>query len=314
VQVLRFIGIRLLQLVPVFIGITAVSFLLIHLIPGDPARTMLGPKAPASAVAAFRIEHHLNDSLLRQYLSFLNNLLQGNLGTSLHYGVSNTSLIAERIPVTLLLLMMASMFALVMALPMALWAASHQGRWQDSTVRFAMVLGLGVPPFWFGVILLMVLALRTGWFPVGGYGNTPAEHVWSMVLPAFTVAVGLAPVLTRSLRSEITKALNSDYVLAARAKGLKQQRVLVHHALLNAIGPTATVLVINVGALVGGTVVIESVFDLPGLGQLLVQSIHNRDFAVVQGLTIVFAVAVVLLNLVNDIFQASLDRRIVLGA
>jgi peptide/nickel transport system permease protein len=314
VQVVRFIGLRLLQLVPVFIGITAVSFLLIHLIPGDPARTMLGPKAPASAVAEFRTEHHLDDPLLRQYLSFLNHLVHGNLGTSLHYGVSNSSLIAQRVPVTLLLLVMASVFALLMSVPLALWAASHHGRWQDGTVRFTMVLGLGVPPFWLGVILLMVVALRTGWFPVGGYGETYAEHVWSMVLPAFTVAVGLAPVLTRSLRSEIIKALNSDYVLAARAKGLKQRRVLVHHALLNAVGPTATVLVINVGALVGGTVVIESVFDLPGLGQLLVQSIHNRDFSVVQGLTIVFAVAVVLLNLANDVFQATLDRRIVIGA
>jgi peptide/nickel transport system permease protein len=314
VQVLRFVGLRLLQLVPVFIGITAVSFLLIHLIPGDPARTMLGPKAPASAVAAFRTEHHLDDPLLRQYLSFVSQLLQGNLGTSLHYGVSNASLITQRVPVTLLLLVMASLFALVMSVPLALWASSHQGRWQDGSVRFAMVLGLGVPPFWLGVILLMVLALRTGWFPVGGYGDTYAEHVWSMVLPAFTVGVGLAPVLTRSLRSEITKALNSDYVLAARAKGLGQRRVLVRHALLNAIGPTATVLVINVGALVGGTVVIESVFDLPGLGQLLVQSIHNRDFSVVQGLTIVFALTVVVLNLANDIFQATLDRRIVLAA
>jgi peptide/nickel transport system permease protein len=314
VRVLRFVGLRLLQLVPVFVGITAVSFLLIHLIPGDPARTMLGPKAPASSVAKFRAEHHLDDALLSQYLSFLNHLVRGNLGTSLHYGVSNSSLIGQRVPVTLLLLVMASLFALVISVPLALWAASHQGHWQDGTVRFGMVLGLGVPPFWLGVVLLMVLALRTGWFPVGGYGDTYPEHLWSMVLPAFTIAVGLAPVLTRSLRSEITKALNSDYVLSARAKGLKPRRVLVHHALLNAVGPTATVLVINLGALVGGTVVIESVFSLPGLGQLLVQSIHNRDFSVVQGLTIVFALAVVLLNLANDVFQAALDRRIALGS
>jgi peptide/nickel transport system permease protein len=313
-RIRRYLLVRLVQLIPVVIGITFISFLLIHLIPGDPARTLLGPKAPQSAVLAFRREYGLDQPLYKQYLSFLGNLLKGNLGYSLYFGERNSTLIAQRLPVTLLLLLLSSIFAVVISVPLAILAAAKRTKFLDSgVIRMLTVLGLGVPPFWLGIILLIVFAVRIRIFPVGGYGTTPAQHFVSLLLPAVTIAVGLAPWLIRSLRAQMITALESDYVLTARAKGLTGRAVLIRHALRNSLGPTATVLVINLGALVGGTVVIESVFSLPGVGALLIQSIDNRDFSTVQALTLVFAGLVVSLNIANDLFQSLQDRRVVLG-
>jgi peptide/nickel transport system permease protein len=314
VNVVRYLAIRVLQLIPVFVGITVISFALIHLIPGDPARTLLGPKVPESAILAFRAAHGLDKPLPQQYWSFLGHLVRGNLGTSLYYGEHNTSLIWQRLPVTLYLLLLSSIFAVIASVPLAVLAAAKSTKPADSGVRLLTVLGLGIPSFWLGILLLIVFAVKIPILPVGGYGDGIFGHFESLLLPALTIAVGLAPLLIRSLRSELIKALGADYVLTARAKGLSPRRVLFRHALRNSIGPTATVLVINVGALIGGTVVIESVFSLPGVGALLIQSIDNRDFSTVQALTLVFAALVVALNIANDLFQSLQDRRVVLGA
>lgn len=313
-MMLRYLARRLLHAVPVVIGVTLISFLLIHLIPGDPARTMLGPKALQSAIDSFRFEHGLNEPLLLQYFSFIKHLLTGNLGNSLYYGMPNSELILERMPVTVGLLVLSSIMALLIAAPLAMGAAARRGRTADSTVRVATSIGLGVPSFWMGLILLIIFAIRIPLFPSGGYGSNLMDQFKSLVLPSLTIALGLSPLLVRSLRAEIIGALDSDFVMTARAKGVSPGRVMTRHALRNALGPTVTVLVINIGALVAGSVVVESVFALPGLGSLLTQSITNRDFSTVQALTLVFALMVIAINIANDVFQSLQDRRIILSS
>lgn len=302
---------RLVQAVPVVIGVTILVFFMIHLVPGDPARTMLGVHATPKKVAALHHEWGLDQSIPEQYKLFMGRLLHGNLGDSLFYHVSARSLIWQRLPVTLWLIAYGTVLSILIALPLAMIAATRKDAFRDQAVRAVPLIGLGFPPFWLGIMLLLAFGLHLGrLFPVGGYGDGPAGHLHSMFLPALTVALGISPILIRSLRASLLQVLESDYITTARSKGIPERRVLLRHALRNAVSSTVSVLGVNIGFLVGGTVVIEQVFDLPGIGQLMITSILQRDFPIVQGVTLVFGILVVLVYLATDVVHSLLDPRV----
>jgi peptide/nickel transport system permease protein len=306
-----YVGRRLLHLVPIALGVTILCFFLIHLVPGDPARTILGNRATDQRVALLRHQWGLDRPLPVQYGKFMGRTLRGDLGTSLFYGVSAGRLVLQRLPVTLWLIGFGALLSVLIAVPLAALAATQRDRLPDHVVRAVPLVGLGFPPFWIGIVLLLVFGLHLGRaFPVGGYGNGFPGHLRSMFLPALTVAFGIAPILIRSLRASLLEVLESDYIVTARSKGLPERRVLARHALRNAVISTVSVLGVNIGYLVGGTLVIEQVYALPGVGQLMINSINQRDFPVVQGVTLVFSVMVVLVYLITDVAHALLDPRV----
>ena len=302
---------RLIQLVPIVLGVTILVFFLIHLVPGDPARTMLGNHATPQKVALLRHEWGLDKPLAVQYWRFLGRMVHGDLGSSLFYSVPAGRLVVQRLPPTLWLIGLGTVLAVLIAVPLAALAATKRDHLPDHVVRAVPLAGLGFPQFWLGIMLLLAFALNLGrGFPVGGYGNGPLGHLHSMFLPALTVGLAIAPILVRSLRASLLEVFESDYVTTARSKGLPERRVLVHHALRNAVISTVSVLGVNIGFLVGGTLVIEQVFALPGIGQLMINSIFQRDFPVVQAVTLVFAIMVVFVYLLTDVVHALLDPRV----
>jgi peptide/nickel transport system permease protein len=304
---------RLVHLLPVAFGITLVVFFMIHLVPGDPAVTLLGTRATAPAVAALRQSLGLDEPLWSQYLHFLGRLVQGDLGDSLFYRAPVGTLVGERLSVTIWLLVAATVISVLISVPLAVLAASRRGTVTDQAIRAVPLVGLGMPAFWVGIMLILLLSLKAGLFPVSGFGETFGEHLHSIVLPGLTVALALTPILIRSLRTSMIGVLDSDYVVTANAKGLSHSRVIVSHTLRNAAVSSVTVLGVNIAYLVGSTLVVERVFALPGLGTLMLDAIFNRDFAVVQGVTLVFAVMVVVVNLLTDVAHAALDPRVQLA-
>jgi peptide/nickel transport system permease protein len=302
---------RLLQLVPIVLGVTILVFFLIHLVPGDPAATILGNQATPQRVALVRHDWGLDRPLYVQYEKFMGRVVRGDLGNSLFYDVSAGHLVVQRLPVTLWLIGLGTLLSVLIAVPLAALAATKRDRIADHAVRAVPLVGLGFPPFWVGIVLLLVFGLHLGRaFPVGGYGNGLVGHLHSMFLPALTVAFGIAPILIRSLRASLLEVLESEYVTTARSKGLPESRVLVRHALRNAVVSTVSVLGVNIGYLVGGTLVIEQVYALPGVGQLMINSIFQRDFPVVQAVTLVFSIMVVFVYLLSDVAHALLDPRV----
>jgi peptide/nickel transport system permease protein len=311
VSLTGYVARRLLQLVPIAFGVTILVFFLIHLVPGDPARTMLGNHATPQNVALLHRQWGLDEPLPVQYWRFLARIARGDLGSSLNYSVPAGRLVLERLPPTLWLIGLATILAVLISVPLAALAATKRDRAADHVVRAVPLVGLGFPQFWVGIMLLLVFGLHLGRaFPVGGYGSGFVGHLHSMFLPALTVALGITPILVRSLRASLLEVLESDYVTTARSKGLPERRVLVRHALRNAVISTVSVLGVNIGFLVGGTLVVEQVFALPGIGQLMINSIFQRDFPVVQAVTLVFAVMVVLVYLLTDVVHALLDPRV----
>ena len=307
---MSFVGRRLLQLVPVAVGVTIVVFFMIHLIPGDPALTILGIHATPHSIALLRSEWGLNRPLIGQYWLFLQRLAHGNLGQSLIYGVPARTLILQALPKTLYLIIYAAIIAVLISVPLSMIAATKKDGIRDHVVRAVPLVGLGMPAFLIGYLLIIIFAINLGWFPVSGYGTSFTSHIYYMFLPALTVAIALSPVVIRSLRAGMLSVLGADYITTARSKGVPSRRLFVRHVLRNAVIPAITVLGINIGFLIGGTVIIENVFDIPGIGQLMINAIFQRDFPVVQGVTLVFAILVVLVNLLADIAYAALDPRV----
>jgi peptide/nickel transport system permease protein len=302
---------RLLHMVPVAVGVTILVFFMIHLVPGDPARTMLGVHATPHRVALLHKEWGLDKSLPVQYEKFMVRLAHGDLGDSLFYRVPARTLIVDRLPVTLWLIAYGTGLSILIALPLAAIAATKRDAARDQLVRAVPLVGLGFPQFWMGIMLLLAFALHAGrFFPVGGYGVGVTGHLRSMFLPGLTVALGIAPILIRSLRASLLQVLESDYITTARSKGLPERRVLLRHALRNAVISTVSVLGVNIGFLVGGTLIIEQVFALPGIGQLMINSIFQRDFPVVQGVTLFFGIMVVIVYLLTDVVHSVLDPRV----
>jgi peptide/nickel transport system permease protein len=297
-------------MIPVVIGVTIIAFFLIHLIPGDPARTLLGVRATDQAVAALHERWGLDEPLWEQYAMFMQRLFQGDLGESFFYRVPASELIVDRLPVTLWLLAYGTILSILIAVPLATLAATRKNGARDHVVRTVPMVGLGMPQFWVGIMLILLFALKLGWFPVGGFGEGFTGHLRSMFLPSLTVALAIAPILVRSLRVALLDVLESDYVATARSKGIAESRIMTRHALRNAVISTVVILGVNIGFLVGGTIVIEKVFALPGIGALMIDSIFNRDFAVVQGITLFYALLVILVYLVTDLTHATLDPRV----
>jgi peptide/nickel transport system permease protein len=301
---------RLLLLIPVAVGVTIIVFFMVHLIPGDPAATILGIHATPKAVALLHQQWGLNRPLASQYWLFLDRLLHGNLGQSLFYGTSVSSLILSHLPPTLWLLTYATVLTVLISVPLAVLAASRRDGVRDQMVRAIPLVGLGMPPFWLGFLLIYAFAISLHLFPVSGYGSGFTGHLQSMFLPSLTVALALTPVVIRSLRASMLNVLTAEYITTARSKGVSSRRLFLRHVLRNAVIPAVTVLAINLGYLVGATVVIEQVFAVPGIGQLMINSIFQRDFPVVQGVTLVFGIMVVLVYLLADLAYAALDPRV----
>jgi peptide/nickel transport system permease protein len=305
-----YVGRRLAHLIPILLGISVVVFLLVHLIPGNPARTLLGPEATKQQVAALQKTLGLDKPLPDQYLSYLWGLLHGNLGTSLSYRVPVSELIGPAIAPTLFLLAYATVMVIFLTIPLGLLAARFKGRWPDTMIRTIPVVGQGMPGVWVGLMLILIMGVHLRWFPVGGWGTGFVGHLDALFLPAFTIAISMLPALIRSIRSSLVEVLEAPYITTARAKGLSEARTWLAYALRNAVLPAITVLGVNLGWLVGNTVVVEHVFSIPGLGQLMLQAISSRDFPIVQSLSLVFALIVVAISLAADLLRTSLDPRI----
>jgi ABC-type dipeptide/oligopeptide/nickel transport system permease component len=306
----RFFASRMLQAVPVLLGVTLVVFVLIHLVPGDPAQTALGPRATPDAIDALHGQWGLDQPLHEQYLLFMERLFGGDLGTSLRFGQPAGDLIAARLPVTLWLIVYAAVLACLFAVPLALWAASRPAALRDRVVRVISVVGLGVPGFWLGLVLIEVVSVNWLLLPAAGVEPGFLGHVESLFLPSLTIAAGMTPLVVRSLRTEVLRVTESDFVTTARAKGLTQHQIRMRHLLRNALAPSVTVLTVNVSFLIGGTLVIERVFGLGGLGDLMLTGIDARDFPLVQAVTLVLAVLVVIVNILGDLAQALIDPRV----
>jgi peptide/nickel transport system permease protein len=305
-----YISQRLFLMIPTALGITLVTFVMIHLIPGDPAVTLLGVRASPQRVAFLHREWGLNKPLYEQYWLFLTRILRGNFGNSLFYNSSATGIIISEAAVTLLLIVYAALLSVVIAVPLAILAATHKDGPADQAVRAIPLVGMGMPSAWVGIMLILLLGLKAGIFPVGGYGSGALGHLDSMFLPSLTLALGIAPVLVRSLRASLIEALEADYVSTARSKGIPESRVMIRHAVRNAIISSVTILGLEIAWLISGTVVVETVFGVPGVGALMVESIYRRDFPVVQGITFILALAVIITNLATDIVRSLLDPRV----
>jgi peptide/nickel transport system permease protein len=301
---------RLLQMIPTVIFILIVTFILVRLLPGDPASAMLGDRARDADVERINRQLGLDQPVVVQFFYFVRRVVTGDLGNSIGLKVSVSSLILQRLPVTLMLTGMSALIALVLAVPLAFIAASKRERLPDSIIRGAFQMGLSMPVFYVGIVLLTVFAAQLKLFPVGGYGDTLGDRLYHLFLPALTLALSFAAVLMRNLRASIIEVMNAEYVDFATAKGLRSRVILFRHILRNALISTVTLFGLQIGTLLGGAVITETVFAVPGAGRLLIDSIYGRDYPVLQGLTIALAVLVSLTFLITDIVQAWLDPRI----
>ena len=297
-------------MIPIALGVTLVTFFMIHLIPGDPAVTLLGIRASPQLVARLHHEWGLDRPLYDQYWLFLLRILRADFGISLFYGSSATQVILSASGVTLWLIVYAGVLSIAMAVPLAVLAATHKNRFADQVVRAIPLVGMGMPAPWVGIMLILFLGLTLHAFPVGGYGSGFLGHLDALFLPSLTLALGIAPILIRSLRASLIDSLESDYVVTARSKGIPERRVLLRHAVRNAIISSVTILGLEIAWLVSGTIVLEKVFALPGMGALMVDSIYRRDFPVVQGITFVVALLVIVTNLATDVIHSLLDPRV----
>src|SRR5580765_2086590 len=301
---------RLLLMVFVLFGVTIIIFGMVRLLPGDPAVTLLGDRGTVQNVADLREQMGLNKPLPEQYWLFVSGLVRGQLGTSLMFRQPVGELVLSRVPITVGLAVYAMVLAGIFTLVFGLLAAVNKGGWIDHVVRLAFLFILTTPNFWFGILLILVFSLALKWFPVAGFGETFPEHVWYLFLPALALSLQLSAVLIRNLRSQVISTLGSDYARTARAKGLPERLVLMRHVLQNALLSTVTIFGLQFGFLVGGTLVIETVFAVPGMGQLLFTSITSRDYPVVQAITIVSAFLVIIVNLMVDVSYSFLDPRV----
>ncbi|MBY3074469.1 ABC transporter permease [Rhizobium laguerreae] len=306
----KFVLTRPLQFLPVIFGISVITFILVRLIPGDPARNILGTRATPAALASIRAQYGLDQPMWLQYVYFLKNLANGEMGKSILYKIDVLKLIVTRIEPTLALVVSSVVLSVLIAVPMSAIAARNAGRAPDHAVRIVSTFGIGFPPFWLGLMLIILFSVELGMLPVSGYGATIGEKLSHLVLPSLTVALSLSTVLTRSLRAAMIEQLKSDVATAARARGMPEGIVFWRHVLPNSLVPTINLLAVNIGWLIGGTVVVESVFALPGMGQLLVRAIFSRDYMVVQGVAMVFACATVLINFIADIVTVAVDPRV----
>jgi peptide/nickel transport system permease protein len=306
----QFILRRLVQMIPVLFGVTLVVFSLLQLIPGDPATAILGIQARPESIAALRHELGLDRPLWEQYLHYVGRVVTLDLGDSLKFKVSVASLLGDRLEVSLALIVYATVLMIAFSLPLGIVSALRKDGLFDQITRVVLMVTMVMPAFWIGILFLTYFSLKLQLFPVSGYGETWQEHLHHLFLPALTISLSISPLLVRALRTSILEAMGSDYVRTARAKGLRERAIVMGHVLRNALIPALTLLGLSVGYLLGGTVIVENVFSLPGAGKLLVDAITARDYPLVQSTTLIFALLVILVNLLTDLIYTFLDPRV----
>jgi peptide/nickel transport system permease protein len=292
-------------MIPTLIGITLVSFLILQLVPGDPARVIAGLEADEEAVQSIRVELGLDKPILVQYALFLKNTIKGNFGQSIRTQNDVTAEVWPRFINTLKLALVSTLFAILVGIPLGTIAATRHNSLLDYITMATVLLGVSTPTFWSGLIMILMFSVYLGWFPPGG-----AHGFLSIVLPAITLAAPSAAIIARMTRSSMLEVLKQDYIKTARAKGQVESRVVFDHALKNALIPTVTIVGLQFGYLMGGAILVETIFTWPGLGRLIVNSILTRDYPVVQASVIVFSLSFVFTNLAVDLLYKYLDPRI----
>jgi peptide/nickel transport system permease protein len=308
--VTRYLVSRVAQAIATVVAIAAATFVLVHLVPGDPARISLGPQASQQSVDELRHRLNLDEPIGQQLTGYLGDLAHLDFGTSIRFKQPVTDLVGPRIGPSLLLVTMSLAIALLVSMPLAVVAARRRNRGPDHAIRVFSMVTFAMPSFWLALLLVLAFSLQLDWLPSSGYGTGFPEHVKSLILPALTVGLFVAPVLLRTMRSSVIETLDEDYVDAARARGLRERRVLGRYVVRNSLLSTVTVVGVFVGGLLSTAVVVENVFSIPGLGSLLVDSVSQRDFPTIQGLTIVFGCTVVVINLITDLVYLALDPRV----
>jgi ABC-type dipeptide/oligopeptide/nickel transport system permease component len=301
----RYLIRRLLLTIPVILGVATLVFALIHLVPGDPAQAMLGETAPQADVLKLRHSLGLDQPLLTQYRTFMSGLVRGDLGTSFRYNTPVTAQIREKFPNTATLALAAMCFAILFAIPLGIVAAVFRGTFIDHAAMTIALAGISMPNFWLGPLLAILFAVRLGWLPVSGTGGL--SH---LILPAVTLGAALSAILARMTRASLLEELRELYVLAARARGLSGLRAVVRHAFRNSLIPIVTIIGLQFGAVLTGTIITETIFAWPGLGRLLIQAISFRDYPLIQGCILFISVTYVAMNLLTDLTYGFLDPRI----
>jgi ABC-type dipeptide/oligopeptide/nickel transport system permease component len=302
---IRYLIRRLLLTIPVIFGVATLVFALIHLVPGDPAQAMLGDAAPQAEVLKLRHSLGLDQPLLTQYRTYLTGLLRGDLGTSFRYNGPVTAQIRDKFPNTATLALAAMLFAILFAIPLGILAAVFRGTVIDHAAMTIALAGISMPNFWLGPLLAILFAVRLGWLPVSGTGGL--SH---LILPAVTLGAALSAILARMTRASVLEELRELYVLAARARGVSGARAVVRHAFRNSLIPIVTIIGLQFGAVLTGTIITETIFAWPGIGRLLIQAINFRDYPLVQGCILFISITYVAMNLVTDLTYGLLDPRI----
>ncbi|MGY6410083.1 MAG: ABC transporter permease [Alkalilacustris sp.] len=309
---LSFILRRILIAIPTLLLVSVFVFTLQKLLPGDPVLVMAGEERDPEVIAFLREQYRLNDPIPVQYFHWLGNVLQGDLGMSLRTRQPVSELILQRIPVTFQLAVMAMLFAMAIGIPMGILSAVKKGTWLDYIANFVALSGLSIPNFWLGLLLILLVSVNLGWLPASGYVSfwaDPVRSIQTMLMPAFVLGTALAATLMRHTRSAMLGVLQSDYVRTARAKGLRERVVVMKHAFRNGVLPIVTLSALLFGELLAGAVLTEQIFSIPGFGRLIVDAVFNRDYAVVQGVVLVTAVAFITMNLLADVAYALLNPR-----
>lgn len=305
----RYLIQRLLSTIPVVLGVSIAVFAMLHLVPGDPIQMMLGEfQTSPEQIEKLKAQLYLDKPLPEQYLRFMSNAVQGDLGYSIRSKRPVMDEIRDNLPSTLILTLAGLAIAVVVGMTLGIVAAVKQNTWADLAAMIMAMLGVSMPSFWLGLLLIFGFSLKFNWFPATGGGGF--KH---LVLPAITLGLGASAIIARLTRSTMLEVLRQEYIITARAKGLRNSVVIVRHALRNAMIPTITILGLQFGQLLAGTVVIETVFGRPGIGRLIVAAILEKDFPLVQGIVLFIALAYVLINLLVDVLYAVLDPRIRLG-
>lgn len=301
----KYIFKRLLMLIPVVLGISLIVFSIMSLTPGDPAVLILGNDANPESLAALREELGLNDNIIVQYLRYMGNLLKGDFGKGYSTGRDVLTEIISRVPVTVKLTLFSTLIAVLISIPVGVISATKQYSFTDSISMIACLMGVSIPNFWLGLMLIIVFSLKLGWLPSGG-----AENLVSFILPSITLGVGCAANIARMMRSSMLEVIRQDYIRTAKAKGVNKKDVISKHAFKNALIPVVTVIGLQIGILLGGAVLTETVFSLPGLGRLMVDSLRSMDTPTVMGCIIIFSITFSIVNLLVDILYGYIDPRI----
>ena len=303
---------RLISAIPTLFLVTLMVFSLQKLLPGDPITAMAGEERDPAVIAQLREQYHLNDPIPSQYFHWVGNALRGDFGTSLRTQEPVLQLIASKLPVTLELSLLAMIVALIIGITMGVLAAVNKGTWIDNSTNFLALSGISIPHFWLGVLLIMLFSVKLHWLPASGYvpfSEDPLQNLKTMLLPAAVLGTGLSATLMRHTRAAMIAVLKADYIRTARAKGLLPKKVIMKHALRNALVPIITLTTLLFGELLGGAVLSEQVFTIPGFGKMIVDSVFNRDYAVVQGVVMVVAVGFLLMNLLADVLYVLVNPR-----